>query len=98
MNPSCPNSLFEPLLVKKIAQGKLSEKEDMLYGQLILSLVEIVLNNPKFKYQSEYLKDDIRLEMIEDILTNVPKTFNPTKGKAYSYAFRTAYTARNSRS
>ena len=60
---------------------------------MILSLVEIVLNNRKFKFQSDYIRDDIRLEMLEDILVNVPKTYNPNKGKAYSYAFRTAYTA-----
>lgn len=66
----------------KVQKGeRLLDKENDLYGQLIMSLVEIVLNNKKFKWQDQDIKDDCRLEMTEDILINVPKTFDRTKRK-----------------
>lgn len=93
-NPSCPNELFQPLVVKKTKNVTLNEKEDTLYGQCILSLIEIVLNNCKFRYQKEEIKDECRGEMLHDVLVAVPKYFDETKGStAYSYAFRVCYVA-----
>ena len=93
-NPACPNHLLQPLLEKLQDNGSLSYADDLLYGQCILSLIEIVLNNKHFKLQTDEIKDECRGEMLKDVLVNCPKTFDRTKGStAYSYCFRTCYTA-----
>ena len=93
-NPSCPNEWFQPLVIKKVNNENLTPKEDTLYGQCILSLIEIVLNNCKFRYQKEEVRDECRGEMLHDVLTALPKNFDATKGStAYSYAFRVCYVA-----
>lgn len=93
-NPTVPNSIFQPLLEKLQKDGKLAPRDENLYGQCILTLVEIVLNNVHFKYQREEVKDDCRGAALENLIVNLPKYFKPAKGStAYSYAFRCAYTA-----
>ena len=92
-NPACPNDWFQPLVEKIQNNNKLTPKEDQLYGQCILSLVEIILNNKKFKYQDWDIKSECQSEMLHDILVNMPTNFDKTKGKAYSYAFRIGYVA-----
>lgn len=93
-NPACPNNWFQSLVEKLQDNKKLDYKDDLLYGQCIMSLIEIVLNNVKFRFQKEEVKDEMRGEMLEDMLTGVPKLFDRTRGStAYSYAFRIAYVA-----
>lgn len=75
-NPACPNIWLQPLLEKLQDKGVLDYKDDLLYGQCILSLVEIVINNKKFKHQDEIIKEECRGEMLQDILCNAPKTFD----------------------
>lgn len=93
LSPACPNEWYQPLLVALQKAGRLPPAEDTLYGQCILSLVEIILNNAKFKYQDQDIKDECRGAALECIVTNVPMYYDPSKGKAYSFAFRCGYTA-----
>lgn len=93
-NPACPNDWFQPLVEKLQDNGSLSPKEDLLYGQCILSLIEIVLNNVKFRFQTDEIKEDCKGEMLKDVLFGLPKSFDRTKGStSYSYAFRICYTS-----
>lgn len=91
-HPKCPNILLQELVVE-LQSKPLDHNKETLYGQLVMSLVEIVLNNKHFKYQAEEIKDDCRIEAYPCILEGCKKTFDSSKGKAYSYAFRCAYTS-----
>lgn len=93
-NPAAPNSVLQPLVEKLQDEGKLTPQEETLYGQCILSLVEIVTNNRHIKYQTDIIKDECRGEALECVLTALPKNFDRNRGStAYSYAFRCIYTA-----
>lgn len=93
-NPAAPNFILQPLVEKLQDEGKLDPKEETLYAQCILSLVEIVLNNKHFKFQNEEIKDECRGAGMECALLALPKNFDRNRGStAYSYAFRCIYTA-----
>ena len=93
-NPSAPNFILQPLVEKLQDEGKLDPKEEKLYGQCIMSLIEIVINNQHFKYQDEDIKDECRGDGLECVLLALPKNFDRNRGStAYSYAFRCIYTA-----
>lgn len=91
-NPKCPNKFLEPLVIKLHNNEKLKVDEEYLYGCLIMSLTEIVLNNKKFKYQDLDLKEEIRSRILVRLVANLPKYFDISRGsKAYSLAFRIGY-------
>ena len=92
--PKCYNPVLQKLL-ERIQDNTepLTEREYNLYGYLVMSLVQIVLNNVKFKYQDPDIREECRTEMYCGILEAGPKYFDRTKGStAYSYLFRVAYT------
>lgn len=92
-NPSCPNAMFQPL-VEKLQDSVVTDQEYETYGSLVLSLIEIITNNRRLKYQEPEVLDDCRAAMTEAILVNLPKYFDRSKGSAaYSYAFRIGYCA-----
>ena len=92
--PKCNNEVFQDLVERQQNGEKLAEKEYNLYGYLMRSLVHIVLNNAKFKYQEPHIKEECELEayccLCEQLLSHFDKTRGST---AYSYAFRLAYTS-----
>lgn len=91
VNPSCPNELFQDLVIKVQNGEVLNYFQEKVYGSCILSLAEIVLNNRMMRHQNEEIKDESRGQMYEACVVNVPKYFDSNKGKAYSYAFRLCY-------
>lgn len=93
-HPVCPNSLLEPLVIKLHNKEELDYEEDRIYGCCIMSLLEILANHHKMKFQSEEVKDECKGGAMVNLLQYLPKYFDVSKGsKAFSYAFRIAYTS-----
>ena len=91
--PICNNEIFQDLVLKKM-NNNIADKEYELLGIFIHTLVRIVLNNKKFRFQTDTIRDDIVGNAYVDILSAIDKRlFNPEKGNAYSYFFRLAYVA-----
>lgn len=91
--PKCCNEVFQDLVVRQ-QRGVIMPREYELYGRLVMTLVNIVLNNRKFKFQDPDIREECRTEAYCDILSGLPRYFDATKGStAYAYAFRIAYTA-----
>ena len=91
--PKCFNGVFQELVMRQ-KNGVLTSREYELYGQLVCTLVQIVLNNRKFKYQDPDIREECRTEAYCDILSGLVRHFDASRGStAYAYAFRIAYTA-----
>lgn len=96
--PVLLNDYFQPL-VMKYKEGIITESENEELGYWSNSIAEILMNNRKFKHQDKDVKDECRSEAILGIYTSF-SYFDPNKvskrtgkvSKAYSYAFRVAYT------
>ena len=92
--PKCNNEVFQDLVERQQNNEKLTEKEYNLYGYLMRSLVHIVLNNSKFKYQEQHIKEECELEAYCCLCDQLLSHFDKNRGSsAYSYAFRLSYTA-----
>ena len=97
--PVLLNDIFQPL-VMKYKDKTITDDENEELGYWSNSIVEILMNNRKFKHQDKEIKDECRSEAILGIYTSF-SYFDPTKvskrtgkvSKAYSYAFRVAYTS-----
>lgn len=92
--PKCYNPVFQDLIERQQDNDKLSEREYNLYGQMIMSLVQIVLNNAHFKFQDPDIKEECKTEAYCCILDSLVKYFDRNRGSTgYSYAFRLCYTS-----
>ena len=94
--PKCYNPVFQDIVCRIKRQGMIgiSPQEYDLYGKLVFTLTQIVLNNQKFKYQDPDIREECRTEALCDLLPALPVNFDPSRGStAYSYAFRICYTA-----
>jgi hypothetical protein len=88
--PACPNALLEAVVSKKLSSG-LNAAEDTLYGQLIMTLARIVLNNKAMKHQEESLRMECFSAMME-VIADVERNFDWNHGsKYYSYLFNAMY-------
>ena len=91
--PKCCNEVFQDLVVRQ-QRAVIMPREYELYGRLVMTLVNIVLNNHKFKFQDPDIREECRTEAYCDILSGLPRYFDANKGStAYAYGFRIAYTA-----
>ena len=92
--PKCFNPVFQDLVIRQKNGEVLSEREYNLYGYLIMSLVQIVLNNAHFRYQEPDIKEECRTEAYCGVLEGLVTYFDEKRGStAYSYAFRICYTS-----
>lgn len=91
VNPSCPNEIYQALLIKVQQNKPLTYFQEKIYGACILSLAEIVLNNRMMKFQTPEIKEECRGQMYEACIVTAPKFYDSNKGKAYSYSFRLCY-------
>lgn len=93
-HPRIDNDVYQELVIMKQNNKELTLEEDRLYGQSIMSLVEIILNCAKLKYQKEEVKSECRIAAYIAICEYVPKYFKTNSGsKAVSYAYRVGYTS-----
>jgi len=91
--PIANNEVFQDLSIKR-QQGNITYRENELLGNCVMTIVRICLNNGKFRYQDENIKNEIKTEAYMDIFNAIDSNlYNPSKGKAYSYFFRLAYVA-----
>jgi len=90
--PLCPNELFQPLFEKYQNNEDFTNAEEYLFGCLVNSLANIVLNNKHFRYQIPEIKDECFSEFQLAILSGKDH-FDKNKGSAYAYCFRLAYVA-----
>lgn len=92
--PKCFNPVFQDLVIRQQDGEQLSYREENLFGQLIITLVQIISNNHHFILQDPDIKDECRTEAYVDILNGLVKYFDRNRGStAYSYAFRLGYVA-----
>ena len=87
------NHDFTNIILKLKNKEHLTLSEDKRYGCYILTVIEIVLENAKFKNKTNEEKYEIRDQMYYELCTGL-QSFNPDKGSGiYSYAYRIAYVA-----
>lgn len=80
-------------LVMKLKNGDiLTEEENNRYGIWILTMCMIVQEHSKFKNKPVWEREEMIETQYFELLSGIT-TFNPDKGKIYSYAYRIAYTA-----
>lgn len=93
-HPRVDNAVYQELVFMKQNGENMTGAEEALYGQCILTLVEIILNGPKFKFQDDDIKSECRTDAYIAICEGVPRYFKKDAGsKAVSYAYRVGYTA-----
>lgn len=79
-------------LVMKLKNDMLTEEENNRYGIWILTICMIVQEHSKFKNKPVWEREEMIEQQYYELLQGIT-TFNPDKGKIYSYAYRIAYTA-----
>lgn len=83
---------FEQLVIKLKNGEKLTEVDNDRYGKYVYTIIYIVLGNPKFSKKPHDERAALFEQAVYEMLTGLT-TFNPSKGKIYSYAYRIAYTS-----
>ena len=87
------NEDFQNIIIKLKNKEALTYQENTRYGNHILTIIEIVLENNKFKDKPSEEKAEIRDQIAFELCTGIT-TFNPDKGSSiFSYAYRIAYVA-----
>lgn len=87
------NEDFQNIIIKLKNKEALTYQENVRYGNHILTIIEVVLENNKFKDKPNEEKAEIRDQMAFELCTGIT-TFNPNKGSSiFSYAYRIAYVA-----
>lgn len=87
------NEDFQNIIIKLKNKEALTYQENIRYGNHILTIIEVVLENNKFKDKPNEEKSEIRDQMAFELCTGIT-TFNPDKGSSiFSYAYRIAYVA-----
>lgn len=81
-------------LVSRLHDGKrLTAEENNRYAVYIYTVVNIVLENDKFKGKSRDEQEGLADQAVYELCTGLP-CFNAAKGSSiYSYAYRICYTA-----
>lgn len=83
---------FQNLVMKLKNGDTLTEEENNRYGIWILTMCMIVQEHSKFKNKPVWEREEMIETQYYELLSGIT-TFNPDKGKIYSYAYRIAYTA-----
>lgn len=87
------NGDFTALVLKLKSGLRLTEEENDRYGDYVLTIGLIVMENRKFKNKPAREKEGILEQQYMELLTGIT-TFDPSRGSSiYSYAYRIAYCA-----
>ncbi len=86
------NDDFEYLVMKLKNNERLTDKENERYGKYIYTIIYIVLCNPKFANKPHEERAELFEQAVFELLSGIT-TFNPDKGRLYSYSYRICYTA-----
>lgn len=80
-------------LVTRIKNGeRLGTEDNDRYGVYIITMCIITQESPKFKNKPIWEREEMIEQQYMELLTGIT-TYNPTKGKIYSYAYRIAWVA-----
>ena len=84
---------FTSIVVKVRNKQRLTNNEELRYTDYLYTIMNIVLENPKFKNKPVIEKEELQEQAIMELLQALP-SFDPNKGSSlYSYAYRCCYTA-----
>lgn len=83
---------FQGLVMKLKKGDPLTDAENDRYGIYIITVCIIVQEGPKFKNKPVWEREEMIEQQYMEMLSGIT-TFNPVKGKIYSYAYRIGYTA-----
>lgn len=83
---------FTYLVMKLKNNERLTCDENARYGKYILTVCLITMEGPKFKNKPVWEREEMIEQQYMEMLSGIT-TFNPNKGKIYSYAYRIGYTA-----
>ena len=83
---------FTYLVMKLKNNERLTCDENDRYGKYILTMCLITMEGPKFKNKPVWEREEMIERQYMEMLSGIT-TFNPAKGKIYSYAYRIGYTA-----
>ena len=87
------NDDFEYIVGKVKVKQPLTNEEDRRYGDYMMTLMEIVVESPKFKGKTRDEKYEMRDQAYYELCTGLP-CFNPGRGsRLFSYAYRICYVA-----
>ena len=81
---------FEELNNKRINNIPLTVNEDKRYGIYILTMVEIVMEGPKFRNKVSIERQEVKDQSAFE-LTIALMSFNPERGSIFSFSYFCAY-------
>lgn len=81
---------YEELNNKRINNVPLTPAEDQRYGIYILTMVEIVMEGPKFRNKVSTERQDIKDQSAFE-LTIALMSYNPERGSIFSFSYFCAY-------
>lgn len=81
-------------LVNKLKNNiRLTDGENNRYGIYIITICQIVQENPKFKNKPLNEREEMLEQQYYELLTNITHFDNSRGSSIYSYAYRIGYTA-----
>lgn len=86
------NDDFEKLVLRLKAGERLDEKDNDRYGKYIYTIIFIAMSNPKFAKKPREERNELFEQAVMELLKGIT-TYNPDKGKIYSYAYRICFTS-----
>ena len=87
------NEDFTEIIIKLKNNEVLTAQEDKRYGEYVLTVIEMVLENSKFKAKTSEEKYEMRDQMYFEMCTGLLSFKPEKKSNIFSYAYRIAYVA-----
>lgn len=87
------NEDFTEIIIKLKNNEVLTAQEDKRYGEYVLTVIEMVLENSKFKAKTSEEKYEMRDIMYYEMCTGLLSFKPEKKSNIFSYAYRIAYVA-----
>lgn len=87
------NEDFTNIIIKLKNNEVLTAQEDKRYGEYVLTVIEMVLENSKFKNKTSEEKYEMRDQMYYELCNGLLSYKPEKKSNIYSYAYRIAYVA-----
>ena len=83
---------FTKLVMKLKSGQRLNETDNDRYGKYIYTIIYIAMSNPKFVNKSSDERNGMFEQAVMELLKGLT-TFNPQKGRLYSFAYRICFTS-----
>ena len=87
------NEDFTEIIIKLKNKEALTAQEDKRYGEYVLTVIEMVLENSKFKAKTSEEKYEMRDQMYYELCSGLLSFKPEKKSNIFSYAYRIAYVA-----